>query len=131
MLCDEALRVVGLPGAWAAGDVARWPHAHLGEVRIEHWTNAVEQGQHVAQCIVDGKDSPAAFATVPFVWSDQYDHRIQIVGRPAPTDEIRTVHGTLGEPPWVVEHVRDGVVMGVTGVDAPKVVMPYRRSLWA
>ena len=132
VLCDEGLRVVGLPGAWACGDVARWPHPRLGEVRIEHWTNAVEQGQHVAAAIVEGADTPKPFGTVPFVWSDQYEHRIQIVGRAAPTDEVRVVHGSLADgPPWVVEHVRDGEVTGVTGVDAPKVVMPYRRSLWA
>jgi NADPH-dependent 2,4-dienoyl-CoA reductase/sulfur reductase-like enzyme len=131
VLCNAALQVVGLPGAWACGDVARWPHPRLGEVRIEHWTNAVEQGQHVAKCIVEGRDAPDAFATVPFVWSDQYEHRIQIVGRAAPTDDVRVVHGSLADgPPWVVEHVRDGDVTGVTGVDAPKVVMPYRRSLW-
>ncbi|HYD09128.1 MAG TPA: FAD/NAD(P)-binding oxidoreductase [Acidimicrobiales bacterium] len=132
VLCDAALRVVGLPNAWACGDVARWPHPRLGEVRIEHWTNAVEQAQFVAGAIVEGRDTPDPFGSVPFVWSDQYEHRIQIVGRAAPTDEIRAVHGTLAEgPPWVVEHVRDGEVTGVTGVDAPKVVMPYRRSLWA
>lgn len=126
VLCDETLAVAGLPNVWAAGDIARWPHAKYGEIRIEHWTNAVEQGQHVAGCIT-GDVKP--FATVPFVWSDQYDHRIQIVGRPSPTDEIRVVHGSLDAPPWAVEHVRDGQVMGVTGVDAVKVVMPYRRSL--
>jgi NADPH-dependent 2,4-dienoyl-CoA reductase/sulfur reductase-like enzyme len=126
VVCDETLRVVGLPDAWAAGDVTRWPHARYGDIRIEHWTNAVEQGQHVAGCIT-GDVKP--FATVPFVWSDQYDHRIQIVGRPSPTDEIRVVHGSLDAPPWAVEHVRDGEVMGVTGVDAVKVVMPYRRSM--
>ena len=126
VLCDETLAVVGLPHAWAAGDVARWPHHRYGDVRIEHWTNAVEQGQHVAACIL-GDVKP--FATVPFVWSDQYEHRIQIVGRPSPTDEIRVVHGSLDAPPWAVEHVRDGEVVGVTGVDAPKLVMPYRRKL--
>jgi len=126
VVCDETLAVVGVPGAWAAGDVARWPHARYGEIRIEHWTNAVEQGQHVAGCIL-GDVKP--FATVPFVWSDQYEHRIQIVGRPDPTDAIRVVHGTLDAPPWAVEHMRDGEVTGVTGVDAVKVVMPYRRSL--
>lgn len=126
VLCDETLAVVGLPKVWAAGDVVRWPHARYGEIRIEHWTNAVEQGQHVAGCITG---EPTAFATVPFVWSDQYDHRVQIVGRPAPTDDVRVVHGSLDEPPWAVEHVRDGEVTGVTGVDAVKVVMPYRRRL--
>ena len=127
VLCDESLRVVGLDDVWAAGDVARWPHARYGEIRIEHWTNAVEQGQHVAACIT-GEVTP--FAAVPFVWSDQYEHRIQIVGRPSPTDEVRVVHGSLDAPPWAVEHLGPGGELhGVTGVDAVKVVMPYRRSL--
>ena len=128
IVCDENLAVVGLPNVWAAGDVVRWPHPRYGDIRIEHWTNAVEQGQHVAAAIM-GDVKP--FGTVPFVWSDQYEHRIQIVGRPGPTDEVRVVHGSLDAPPWAVEHVRDGEVVGVTGVDSVKVVMPYRRNLFS
>ena len=48
VVCDETL--VAAPGVVAAGDVARWPNRLFdGEVmRIEHWTNATEQGVYAA-----------------------------------------------------------------------------------
>jgi hypothetical protein len=48
-------------------------------MRIEHRTNAAEQGTAVAHNLLD----PAArkpFAPVPYFWSDQYDVRIQAYG---------------------------------------------------
>ncbi len=49
VVCDETL--LAAPGIVAAGDVARWPNpAFDGEVmRVEHWTNAAEQGVFVGQ----------------------------------------------------------------------------------
>ena len=44
--CDATLTVDGDPDLLAAGDVAAWPHPLTGGelVRVEHWTNAAEQG---------------------------------------------------------------------------------------
>src|SRR4030095_4635506 len=43
IVCGAAAEAA--PQVYAAGDVARVPNAWLGEAsRIEHWTNAVEQG---------------------------------------------------------------------------------------
>jgi len=49
VVCDEYCRAVERDDVWAVGDVARWDHPRLGEaVRVEHWTNAVEQAACVA-----------------------------------------------------------------------------------
>ena len=47
-------------------------------MRLEHWTNATEQGVHARPAAA--RRRVAAFAPVPFVWSDQYDVKIQTVG---------------------------------------------------
>jgi NADPH-dependent 2,4-dienoyl-CoA reductase/sulfur reductase-like enzyme len=81
LVCGSRCRVLDHDEIYAAGDIARWLHPrHRELVRIEHWTNAVEQAQFAARQIV----SPSAdeFAPVEYVWSDQYDWKIQIAGRP-------------------------------------------------
>ncbi len=92
--CDEYGRVVGLAGVYAAGDVARWPRPPLGiPQRVEHWTNAVEQAATVAYNIVH-QDSPVANKPTDYMWSDQYDLKLQVVGWPA----LSTLHCVIGEP---------------------------------
>lgn len=124
--CGPDLRVVGHPEVFAAGDVARWPHAHYGEpIRVEHWTNANEHGAIVAAAIT-GADAPRAQA--PYVWSDQYGHRIQIVGLPS---RGALVH-LAGEGPedLVAVHADDsGTVVGGVVVDDPRAFMKLRKAV--
>lgn len=83
VLCDAQCRVVSADEVYAVGDVARWHHERHGrDVRVEHWTNAIEQAAVVAHNIVD-PSTARAHSPVEYVWSDQYDWKIQIVGTPA------------------------------------------------
>ena len=67
-------------------------------MRIEHWTNAAEQGLHAARSLLAG-DAAEPFTAVPYVWSDQYDVKIQCAGRFGGDDRIEFVHGTArGRP---------------------------------
>ena len=126
VLCDEALRAA--PGVWAIGDVCRWPHPLFGEVvRIEHWTNAVEQAQHVGRSIATGEAKP--FGTVPFVWSDQYEHRIQVLGRPEADHEVHVVAGSFESRSFVAVTGADGRLTGAVGMDDPKRTMRFRKAL--
>ncbi|MFM9083586.1 MAG: NAD(P)/FAD-dependent oxidoreductase, partial [Actinomycetota bacterium] len=51
VVCDEFLST-GFAGVYAAGDLLRWPNAMFAHVeadmRVEHWTNAAEQGAAAA-----------------------------------------------------------------------------------
>lgn len=124
--CDADLRVVGHPEIFAAGDVARWPHSHYSEpIRVEHWTNANEHGAMVAAAITG---APAPRVQVPYVWSDQYGHRIQIAGLPS--------RGTLarlagdGPQDLIAIYVDDaGTVVGGVVVDDPRAFMKLRRAV--
>jgi phthalate 3,4-dioxygenase ferredoxin reductase subunit len=87
----SAARADGAGTIYAIGDVARW-HDAAGGVsrRVEHWTNAVEQASLVAHQILH-PGQPRPYASVPYFWSDQYDRRIQMVGRAAHGDTVEVL----------------------------------------
>jgi 3-phenylpropionate/trans-cinnamate dioxygenase ferredoxin reductase subunit len=135
VVCDETL--LAAPGVVAAGDVARWPNPLFdGEsMRLEHWTNATEQSVAAAERLLAGEGDGVAnggaqpFAPVPFVWSDQYDVKIQSVGRFNADDELHVAHGTLAERRFVALFGRAGRLVGALGFGRPRQVMQYRRMI--
>lgn len=129
VLCDETLSAA--PGVVAAGDVARWPNpAFAGEImRLEHWTNATEMGVAAAARLLATDAEAQAFASVPFVWSDQYDVKIQCVGHPRGDDEVEVVDGSLEERRFVVVFGRAGRLTGAVAFSRPRLLMQYRRLL--
>lgn len=130
VVCDEGLGVAGLRGVVAAGDVARWPHPALGGalLRLEHWTNAAEQGVAAARRLLHG-DAAAPYAPVPSFWSDQFGTRLQCVGLPAIADETRVVDGDPSGGRFVAEYLLDGEVVGATTAGAPRALLGYRQHL--
>jgi NADPH-dependent 2,4-dienoyl-CoA reductase/sulfur reductase-like enzyme len=126
--CDEH-SATNLPGVVACGDVARWTNPLFGEaMRVEHWTNAVEQADAAVAFLLDG-DSAAPFAPVPYFWSDQYDAKIQFAGRVAPGDELCIMEGTVRERNLVALYGRAGRLRGVLTVNKPGALIRYRRAL--
>jgi len=114
----------------AAGDLARWPHPVTGEhLRVEHRTNAAEQGEHAAASLLLPKGERSGFAPVPYVWSDQYDRKIQLLGSVHPSDVTVVVDGSLEAERWVVAYERAGRLTGVLGCGRPRAVMAYRPLL--
>jgi NADPH-dependent 2,4-dienoyl-CoA reductase/sulfur reductase-like enzyme len=86
------------PDVYAAGDVARVANRWHGDSpRIEHWTNAVEQAAHAAANGLAGPEGSTSFSSVPYFWSDQYDRKVQFIGRARPQDEIVIVDGSLAD----------------------------------
>lgn len=131
VVCGATLNV-GFPGVYAAGDVARWPNELFGEeMRIEHWTNAAEQGAAAASNLlsVAAGGAGVSYAPVPFFWSDQYDARIQFLGRASADDDVVVVHGSLASRRFVALYGRGGRLRGALGVNEPRRVMPYRKLL--
>jgi 3-phenylpropionate/trans-cinnamate dioxygenase ferredoxin reductase subunit len=127
--CDESL--LAAPGIVAAGDVCRWPNALFdGErMRLEHWTNAAEQGVAAAARLLAGDEGSMPYAPVPFVWSDQYDLKIQVVGHVRGDDEVALVDGSFEERRFVAAIGRAGRLVGAVGFGRPRVVMQYRRMI--
>jgi 3-phenylpropionate/trans-cinnamate dioxygenase ferredoxin reductase component len=130
VVCSESLfaadRVV------AAGDVARWTHATLGEqLRIEHWTNAAEGGAAAARNLLTGSAAAAPYVPVPFFWSDQYATKIQVLGLPGPEDEVVVVGGSAEEGKLVSLYRRGDRLRAVLAFSQPRQLMAYRPLLAA
>jgi len=134
IVCDATLNA-GVPGVYAAGDCARWPNAVFAgfddeEMRVEHWTNAAEQGAAAAANLlaVARGDEPSPYRSVPFFWSDQFDSRIQFVGRAHGGDEVHVFAGST-DGAFAALYGYEGRLRGVLGVSMPKMVMPFRALL--
>jgi NADPH-dependent 2,4-dienoyl-CoA reductase/sulfur reductase-like enzyme len=113
----------------AAGDVARWHNPLFAiDMRVEHWTNAAEQGMAAARALLAGK-AAEPFAPVPYFWSDQYDAKIQFVGVCAPDDDVRIVHGSVAERRFVALYGRAGRLVGALALSRPRLLMAYRRLI--
>jgi NADPH-dependent 2,4-dienoyl-CoA reductase/sulfur reductase-like enzyme len=74
---DEWLRT-SAPDVFAAGDVARFPSAPLGRIRVEHEDAALTQGR-VAGRNMAGAGEP--YLHLPFFYSDLFDLGYEAVGR--------------------------------------------------
>jgi NADPH-dependent 2,4-dienoyl-CoA reductase/sulfur reductase-like enzyme len=126
--CDETLYAGH--DVWAAGDVASWPDPRTGlRHRIEHRTNAGEQGLAVARNVLAGRPAATAFTTVPYVWSDQYDRKIQIYGVTRGADEIRIVEGDPHDGRLVALYGRAGVIVAAVGINMIRALRGYRTAV--
>jgi NADPH-dependent 2,4-dienoyl-CoA reductase/sulfur reductase-like enzyme len=126
VVCDAALRA-GAPGVFAAGDVARWENRLLGaSMRCEHWTNAAEQGRHVARELLAGLAGVRPFLGSAYFWSEQYGVRIQFAGS-AQADEVSIVDGDPAERRFVALYRRGGRVTGAFAMDAARPFMHAKR----
>lgn len=126
VLTDETGRT-SVPGVWAVGDVAAWPHVSGRSKRVEHWTNAGEQAQTLAAALLGTE--PSADVQVPYVWSDQYDMKIQVLGIPALADEIRVVEDKGRK--FLAHYLRAGQLVAVVGASMVGKVMKARAELAA
>jgi NADPH-dependent 2,4-dienoyl-CoA reductase/sulfur reductase-like enzyme len=122
--CDGVGRAHGAEHVHAIGDVARWASERFGDdVRTEHWTSAGDQAQVVVAGLL-GLPVPAE--AVPYVWSDQFGHRIQVGGRCGPDDELRVVRD---DDVFVAITGRGARLASVVAVDDPKRFGAFRRLI--
>ena len=113
VIVDELLRT-SAPAVWAAGDVASYPDARLGDtVRIEHWVVAERQGQAVARAML-GDTSP--YRDVPFFWSVHHDVTIGYVGHAKEWDAVE-VHGSIEGRDCAVAYKKAGKVLAVATIN--------------
>jgi len=129
--CDATGAAEGIDRVVAAGDVARLDHPYYGSRRVEHWNNAITQGDAAARTLLAAPGDAAPHVAIPFFWSDQYDSKLQLVGLPSPTDTIRVVEGALDAPRFVALYERDGVATAALLCNSMHRMAAYTASVEA
>ena len=127
IVVDEVLRTAD-PSVLAVGDCANFPSQHmLGRIRLESVQNATEQGRHAARTIL-GRQAP--YNDLPWFWSTQGSHRLQIAGLSAPGDQY-VVNGDPTSGRFSILCFREGQLAAVESVNSPADHMGARRLLAA
>jgi 3-phenylpropionate/trans-cinnamate dioxygenase ferredoxin reductase subunit len=133
VVCDATLAARDAQHVFCAGDVAAWPHpmAENGVIRIEHWTNAAEQGAAAGRNLLAAPAERAPYDAVPYFWSDQYDVKIQSVGLPARAERVTVLEATPEGDRVVLGGERDGRLVAAIGFNAMRRLAFYRGRLAA
>lgn len=106
-------------GVFAAGDVASaWHPQYHRHLRIEHWSNALHQGDRAGRNAVGDR---AAYSRLPYFFSDQYDLGMEYVGRGGAGDEV-TVRGDVEAREFIAFWHRDREVTAAMNVNVWDVV---------
>ncbi|MGO1510023.1 MAG: NAD(P)/FAD-dependent oxidoreductase [Actinomycetaceae bacterium] len=124
VLCGSDLSTEA-PGVVAAGDIARWYNPVFDEeMRVEHWTNAVEQGRHAAHTLLGAGE---AYNAVPYFWSDQFGAKLRFVGRGTAATDVVVEEAT--DTRLTALYGRDGLVRGAVCVNMPRQLVKYRGAI--
>ena len=130
VVCDQF--GAAAPNVYAVGDVARWHNPTFGAaLRIEHRTNAAEQGMTVAHNLLNPSDQ-WSLATVPYFWSDQYETKIQAFGHLSNYDEALVLEQDTSKRQLLVAYRTDERLAGVLAAGkSPKVLRMWRGLIAA
>lgn len=131
LICDETLTTCDDVDVLAAGDLASFPDPERPGThrRIEHWTVAAELGRLAGRNALRDPGDRVAYEALPYVWSDQYDAKIQTVGHPGAADRFEVLESTADRTRFVVLGLADERPVAVTAVNAAKRLGWYRRNL--
>lgn len=110
---DEKLET-SAPGVFAAGDVASAWHPFYDErIRVEHWSNALEQGPAAARAMLG---EPTSFDHIPYFFSDQYEVGMEYSGYAPKWDEV-AFRGERESGEFIAFWLRDGIVVAGMNVN--------------
>jgi NADPH-dependent 2,4-dienoyl-CoA reductase/sulfur reductase-like enzyme len=105
-----------LPDVYAGGDVANYQDVLFAKRRrVEHWDNAVSQGQHLARVLMGDHH---AFKHVPYFFSDVFDLSYEYWGDASVAEDV--VHrGDVSSSSFSVWWLREGRVVGAFTMNRP------------
>ena len=114
------------PGVFAAGDVANAFHPFFGrQLRVEHWANALNQPDVVAQGML-GKD--ASYERLPYFFSDQYEVGMEYTGYATDWDQV-VLRGDVDAREFIAFWLKDGRVLAGMNVGVWDVTDPIKELI--
>ncbi|GAA1412702.1 pyridine nucleotide-disulfide oxidoreductase [Glutamicibacter uratoxydans] len=123
ILVDEALQTSD-PRIFAIGDCASFPLAGK-RVRLESVQNANDQARTLAHTLTG---VPQAYAELPWFWSAQGEHRLQIAGLSTTGDEP-VILGAPQTGKFSIALFREGMLVAVESVNKPADHIAARKLL--
>jgi 3-phenylpropionate/trans-cinnamate dioxygenase ferredoxin reductase subunit len=127
VLVDERCRT-SVERVFAAGDVARHQHPGLGaRVRVEHFDHASRHGATAARSLLGDE---VTYDDPHWVWSDQFGHNLQYVGRAGVEDRM-VVRGSLEGETWTAFFVDRDRVSAAFALDAGEDIAVARELISA
>ncbi|WP_454857202.1 NAD(P)/FAD-dependent oxidoreductase [Promicromonospora soli] len=130
LVCDQYCAAA--PDVYGVGDIASW-HNPLFDLtmRVEHRTNAAEQALAVARNLL-APDERRPYAPVPYIWSDQYDTKVQTYGYLRDHDEDLVLENNSSQGRLLVAYRRQDRLTGVLAVGgSPKALRAWRALIAA
>ena len=125
IVVDEYCRT-SVPGIFAAGDVtSHFSPVYRRHIRLESWQNAQNQAIAAAR-VMCGEET--AYAEVPWMWSDQFDAKLEIAGIPERWDTVVFRGDTTGTD-YMIFQLEGGRLVGAVSVNQPRDMRFARRLL--
>ncbi len=127
--CDNGIIVnefgqTNFKNIYACGDCTNHPNKILNKnLRLESVHNAMEQAKTVASSVMN---NPMEYNQVPWFWSDQYDHKLQIVGLSGDHDVV-TMRGNTNEGKFMLFYTKDEELIAVNAINNPKEFLISRK----
>ena len=128
--CDNGIVVdacgaTSSPDIYAAGDAVRYPDSFFGiEMRSENWMHAQNQALAVAKNVL-GANEP--YRQIPYVWSDQYDLKIQATGRFDVAQHV--LRGDIAKNKFMYLHLADQRVVGASAINEARDIKYAQRLI--
>ena len=139
LLTDRYQRVLGIPGVYAAGDIAAPPGPDGHPTRVEHWGAAVQQGRRAAETLLADLGVPtgavaaaASVETLPAPSYSTYVHgtKLTILGWPRSGLTEHPVLGVAGDPRFAVALLDDQErIVAAVGVGGARAVNQLRHDI--
>ena len=129
VFCDNGILVdefgqTNYKNVYACGDCTSHPNKLLNkQLRLESVHNAMEQSKTEA---FSALAKPLEYNQVPWFWSDQYDHKLQIVGLSGEHDNV-VMRGNTKDQKFMLFYTKDNQLIAVDAVNNPKEFLICRK----